>query len=623
MLNQITQYIQNVQDPQSNFNLALEYEALGQNSSAVSFYLRTANFTNDNTLAYTCLLKMAHCLDLLGNRAFSVETTLQQAVALLPKRPEAYFLLSRFQERRSKYLDCYQNCSVGLEVSDFGLPPLPTSIDYPGRWGLLFERAVSSWHCGKEDQAREIFQKLIVDHWNDMDQSHRSCVEGNVLRLGIGPASKVHVPYTAKHHENLKFKFPGSESVPRNFSQVFQDMFVLYMLKGKRNGKFLEVGGGDPYWLNNSCQLETQFGWSGVSIEWNEELVKTYKNARPNINVLCRNALTTNYRALLQENYSSTDIDYLQLDVEPSGNTYEVLLRIPFDQYRFAVITYEHDYYVDVTKSYREKSRRYLTDMGYELVVSNVSPRENCPFEDWWVHPDLVDRELIEKIKTAPDTNTLIKTHFLTSKKKELMPETTSASLLVSFNPSYRKGFWVVDNFYQDPDAIRNFALKQEYHQGGLGHGYIGRRSFQQFLFPGLKEEFEKIMGEKITRWEEHGMNGRFQYNTEGEPLVYHCDDQKWAAMIYLTPNAPLETGTGSFALKGTKIFHNSQEGIMAAFRGDGAQNLDKTIFEPVDSIGNVYNRLVIFNAGYLHAALGYFGYKPENCRLWQMFFFD
>jgi len=412
MLNQITQYIQNVQDPQLNFNLALEYEELGQNSSAISFFLRAANFTDDDTLAYTCLLKIACCIDLLGNRPYSVETTLKQAVALLPKRPEAYFLLSRFQERRANYLDSYQNSSVGRKVSDFNLPPLPTAVDYPGLWGILFEQAVSAWHCGKEDQSREIFQKLVTDHWNEMDHIHRNSVEGNVLRLGIGPASKVHIPYTKNQHENLKFKFPGSESVPRNFSQVFQDMFVLYMLQGKRNGKFLEVGGGDPYWHNNSCQLESQFGWSGVSIEWNEELVNTYKNARPNINVLCRDALTVDYQKLLQENYNITDIDYLQLDVEPSRNTYEVLLRIPFDQYRFAVITYEHDYYVDITRSYREKSRKYLADMGYKLVVSNVSPRENCPFEDWWVHPDLVDQALIERIKTAPDTNTTVKRHF-------------------------------------------------------------------------------------------------------------------------------------------------------------------------------------------------------------------
>jgi hypothetical protein len=623
MLNNLNQYIKNVRDPLSIFNLALEYERLGQNSSAVSFFLRAANFTNDKTLAYTCLLKISNCIDRLTNRPYSVETVLQQAVAFLPQRPEAYFLLSRFQERRSKHLESYQNSSVGLEVCDFNLDPLPADVGYPGIWGLLFERAVESWHCGKEDQSREIFQILVNDYWYELDQHHRDCVEDNITRLGCGHESKAHTTYNRQQHENLKFKFPESESVHRNFSQVFQDMFVLYMLQGKRNGTFLEVGGAQPYFANNTALLETQFGWSGSSIEWSEDLSKEYRSARPNINVLCRDALTVDYQKLLQENYSSTDIDYLQLDIEPSRNTYEVLLRIPFDQYRFAVITYEHDYYVDVSRSYREKSRKYLKDMGYELVVANICPRENCPFEDWWVHPDLVDRALIEQIKTASDSNTIVKTHFLNSKKKELIVETKSAeSPIMMINSSYRKGFWVVDNFYQDPGAVRDLALKQEYHQGGLGRGYIGQRTFQQFLFPGLKEEFERIMGEKITRWEEHDMNGRFQFSMEGEPLVYHCDDQKWAAMIYLTPDAPYETGTGTYALKGTNITHSSHPEIMRCFR-PGSQNLDKTIFEPVDVVGNVYNRLVIFNAGYLHAAKGYFGYSRENSRLWQMFFFD
>ena len=158
--------------------------------------------------------------------------------------------------------------------------------------------------------------------------------------------------------------------------------------------------------------------------------------------------------------------------------------------------------------------------------------------------------------------------------------------------------------------------------QGGLGRGFIGSRSAQQFLFSGLKEEFERIMGHKITRWEEHGMNGRFQYGMEGDPNVYHCDTQTWAGMLYLTPDAPYSTGTGTFAGKGSDIRHASHPNILNCFR-PGSQNLDGTIFEPVDVIGNVYNRLMIFNAGYLHSALGYFGYTKENSRLWQMFFFD
>jgi hypothetical protein len=191
------------------------------------------------------------------------------------------------------------------------------------------------------------------------------------------------------------------------------------------------------------------------------------------------------------------------------------------------------------------------------------------------------------------------------------------------FNVNAMPGFWVVDNFYTDPDAIRKFALEQKFQINHDGEqGYIGTRTEQQFLFPGLRERFEQIMGRPITRWQEHGMNGRFQYCKAGDPLVYHCDNQAWAGMLYLTPNAPYSTGTSTYALRGTDIRHLTHPEIHRCFL-PGSRNFDRTPFETVDVLGNVYNRLVIFNAGYLHAASEYFGFTAENSRLWQMFFFD
>jgi hypothetical protein len=104
---------------------------------------------------------------------------------------------------------------------------------------------------------------------------------------------------------------------------------------------------------------------------------------------------------LLDNFDKGTDFDYLQLDVEPSKTTFECLLAMPFEKYRFGIITYEHDHYVDMTGSYRDKSRKYLKLMGYEMLVANVSPNDNSPFEDWWYHPDLIDPEVVNKMKSV------------------------------------------------------------------------------------------------------------------------------------------------------------------------------------------------------------------------------
>lgn len=185
------------------------------------------------------------------------------------------------------------------------------------------------------------------------------------------------------------------------------------------------------------------------------------------------------------------------------------------------------------------------------------------------------------------------------------------------------KRAFVIDNFYEDPHLVRQYALQQEFFDDP---GYIGRRTRTQHLFPGMKEIFESIIGEKISEWETYPMNGRFQHNWAGEKLVYHCDHQRWAAMIYLTPDAPPETGTTMYRHKETKIHHNSQINWAA---GDGNRVfnqktfLDRTPYEAVDVFGNIFNRLVIFDGGCIHAASEYFGSNLQDCRLWQMFFFD
>jgi hypothetical protein len=51
--------------------------------------------------------------------------------------------------------------------------------------------------------------------------------------------------------------------------------------------------------------------------------------------------------------------------------------------------------------------------------------------------------------------------------------------------------------------------------------------------------------------------------------------------------------------------------------------NLDPSQFERVDTVGNVYNRLILFNSHMIHSASSYFGNSKESGRLVQLFFFD
>ena len=182
-----------------------------------------------------------------------------------------------------------------------------------------------------------------------------------------------------------------------------------------------------------------------------------------------------------------------------------------------------------------------------------------------------------------------------------------------------KKSLIVIDDFYNNVDKVRQFALTVEYKEDL--RFYKGLRSIKNYHQDGLKEVFEDLIGEKIVSFPDEGSNnGCFQITTSEDPQVYHHDTQKWAAMIYLSPNAPFHSGTRTHESRITSARHKNDPYCQDSFSGGF---YDSTKFDTIDSIGNVYNRLVIMDAQQIHSAGNYFGNSKETGRLIQLFFFD
>jgi len=246
-------------------------------------------------------------------------------------------------------------------------------------------------------------------------------------------------------------------------------------------------------------------------------------------------------------------------------------------------------------------------DKMLEQTTKLINPERKLPFPDYYF---LIDSNIYCDSSDYPQNLH----NYALSKVSE---ETSINSF--SINITTKPRLWIVDDFYADPYAVREFALQQEF-EPNLNY-YKGSRSNQQYIVPGTKEAFEKVIGKKITNWiETHGMCGRFQYCTAEDALVYHCDGQTLAGMIYLTPDAPYSCGTSLFAHKDTKLRNENDFGNTNVFEGG---YYDKSKFELVDTAGNVFNRLVLFDAKCIHSANEYFGTNLTNSRLFHLFFFD
>lgn len=184
----------------------------------------------------------------------------------------------------------------------------------------------------------------------------------------------------------------------------------------------------------------------------------------------------------------------------------------------------------------------------------------------------------------------------------------------------------VIDNFYNNPLEVRNHILEQEFKVRG---NYPGQRtvSYASIELRNIIQKWIYPFGGKITMFplekNETNYNGSFQYTTSRDRSWFHVDSwNNWAGVLYMTPNAPLNSGTALYRFKDGTRFDYEQKMRENKELIENATT-DFTKWEIVDKIGNVFNRLVLFNANHFHSSMNYFGHNKETGRLFQVFFFS
>jgi len=197
----------------------------------------------------------------------------------------------------------------------------------------------------------------------------------------------------------------------------------------------------------------------------------------------------------------------------------------------------------------------------------------------------------------------------------------------------------VIENFYENPDAIRKFALSQEFI-------FCHDRKNYEYVYPGSRTkdifDLDSALHEKICkklvsvfhnsehdymRW---AISTSFQSVTEEyEKGVIHTDQNTvFAGVLYLTPNAPLNSGTSLFR---KNVNFNEQEYERSFTENhnrfkEGKIVMDTdyhSMFDETLRINNVYNTLIIYEGHLFHAANNFFGKSLKDSRLVQVFFIN
>jgi len=197
----------------------------------------------------------------------------------------------------------------------------------------------------------------------------------------------------------------------------------------------------------------------------------------------------------------------------------------------------------------------------------------------------------------------------------------------------------IVENFYEDPDAVRAYALKQQYQ-------FLTDKKNAPYVYPGSRTldivDLDKTLQEKILkkfisifhnseydvmRW---AVSTNFQSVTEeyGKGVIHTDQNTILAAVLYLTPDAPLDSGTSLFkpnnTFDETKYQKALNDGDKRFRAGDIVMDTSyHSMFDEIVRVNNVYNTLIVYEGRHYHAANQFFGKTLEDSRLSQVFFIN
>ena len=106
-----------------------------------------------------------------------------QAQSFRPDRPEAYFLLGRYAERRFWWQDTYINADLALRYCNFDQKPLITDVEYPGKYALLYEKAISGWWWGKSEESKSLFMEIL--NGTEIPEQYKKFVQEKMKSMGV------------------------------------------------------------------------------------------------------------------------------------------------------------------------------------------------------------------------------------------------------------------------------------------------------------------------------------------------------------------------------------------------------------------------------------------------------
>jgi len=207
------------------------------------------------------------------------------------------------------------------------------------------------------------------------------------------------------------------------------------------------------------------------------------------------------------------------------------------------------------------------------------------------------------------------------------------ASMRVA-NRTMFKSLIIVDDVYDEPERMRDAALRLRYPTPPAAANYAGRNSSEKMLLPDTDRMLSWVAGEPLVGAAERA-HGALRLTLAGDAGRYrvHVDvGVDWSGVLYLSHPEQCRGGTSFFRHRATGTDHapttpadlarcKAKTAQEALDRILGTDSNDAARWEPTVTVPMQFNRLVLFRPLLWHSAGDGFGDSLENGRLVQLFF--
>ena len=206
-----------------------------------------------------------------------------------------------------------------------------------------------------------------------------------------------------------------------------------------------------------------------------------------------------------------------------------------------------------------------------------------------------------------------------------------------------RRSLVILDDYYENPDEVREYALRLKYTRSGR---FPGLNSANDNINDELRAVATNLAAKVVVNGQSKDITFfRITRGSDSHQADIHVDGSRWAGVCYLNPageSKHSEGGTAFFRHKVTGLTSWPSESEVEKLQGAGLldpelrtsaelhrffadEGRDRSKWVQIMYVPPLYNRAIFYDAMQFHSISDWasYGETPETARLTRLFFFE